>query len=226
MNSGGSARCCAQPGGTMNRLRHALGRDERGQILVIVAGGMIALLAIAALVLEGGTLMLNRRDAQNGADLASVAGTRGGCAEVRRHGHGPRAEQRLRRGQQIADRQRLCRRRRVHVDRGVRGWQPHEPRRRRTTPAPRSRPTRSRSTSWSTSRSARSSATRSGSTPGRCPPRRPRGSGARRGASPAASCCRSPSAAGPIRPATTARRRRRRRRPATSSTSRRGRSTT
>ena len=60
----------------MNRLRHALGRDERGQILVIVAGGMIALLAIAALALEGGTLLLNRRDAQNGADLASVAGAR------------------------------------------------------------------------------------------------------------------------------------------------------
>ena len=60
----------------MNRLRHALGSDERGQILVIVAGGMIALLAIAALALEGGTLVLNRRDAQNGADLASVAGTR------------------------------------------------------------------------------------------------------------------------------------------------------
>src|SRR4029453_13907810 len=65
-----------QPGGTMNRLRRALVRDERGQILVIVAGGMIALLAIAALALEGGTLVLNRRDAQNGADLASVAGTR------------------------------------------------------------------------------------------------------------------------------------------------------
>ena len=60
----------------MNRLRHGLGRDERGQILVIVAGGMIALLAIAALVLEGGMLVLNRRDAQNAADLASVAGGR------------------------------------------------------------------------------------------------------------------------------------------------------
>lgn len=59
----------------MTRLRQ-LGRDERGQILVIVAGGMIALLAIAALALEGGMLVLNRRDAQNGADLASVAGTR------------------------------------------------------------------------------------------------------------------------------------------------------
>ena len=59
----------------MRRLRHPLVRDERGQILVIVAGGMIALLAVAALVLEGGSLVLNRRDAQNAADLASVAGT-------------------------------------------------------------------------------------------------------------------------------------------------------
>jgi hypothetical protein len=44
--------------------------------LVIVAGGLVGILAIAALVLEGGTLFFNRRDAQNAADLASVAGTR------------------------------------------------------------------------------------------------------------------------------------------------------
>ena len=43
----------------MRRLRHPSVRDERGQILVIVAGGMIALLAVAALVLEGGSLVLN-----------------------------------------------------------------------------------------------------------------------------------------------------------------------
>ena len=51
----------------MNRLRQ-LGRDERGQILVIVAGGMIALLAIAALAIEGGMLMLNsaRRPERSG----------------------------------------------------------------------------------------------------------------------------------------------------------------
>jgi hypothetical protein len=48
---------------------------ERGQILVIVAGGIIGILAILALVLEGGTLVLNRRDGQNQADLASIAGT-------------------------------------------------------------------------------------------------------------------------------------------------------
>lgn len=48
---------------------------ERGQILVIVAGGIIGILAILALVLEGGTVVLNRRDGQNQADLASIAGT-------------------------------------------------------------------------------------------------------------------------------------------------------
>ena len=50
--------------------------DQRGQVLVIVAGGFIGLAAIAALVLEGGTVILNRRDAQNASDLAAVAGTR------------------------------------------------------------------------------------------------------------------------------------------------------
>ena len=55
--------------------RRPVGRSsERGQILVIAAGGMLGLLAIAALVLEGGTMLLNRRDGQNAADLSSVAG--------------------------------------------------------------------------------------------------------------------------------------------------------
>jgi Flp pilus assembly protein TadG len=49
-------------------------RSQRGQVLVIVAGGLIGLIAIAAFALEGGTVMLNRRDAQNSADLASMAG--------------------------------------------------------------------------------------------------------------------------------------------------------
>lgn len=56
--------------------RFSFSRDQRGQVLVIVAGGFIGLAAIAALVLEGGTIMLNRRDAQNASDLAAVAGTR------------------------------------------------------------------------------------------------------------------------------------------------------
>ena len=60
----------------MHRPRHAQRDAERGQILVIVAGGFIGLLAIAALVLEGGTIILNRRDGQNAADLAALAGAR------------------------------------------------------------------------------------------------------------------------------------------------------
>ena len=58
------------------RFRSSRARDQRGQVLVIVAGGFIGLAAIAALVLEGGTVMLNRRDAQNASDLAAIAGTR------------------------------------------------------------------------------------------------------------------------------------------------------
>ena len=49
---------------------------ERGQILVMVVGGFIGLLAIVALALEGGTMILTRRDGQNASDLAAIAGTR------------------------------------------------------------------------------------------------------------------------------------------------------
>jgi Flp pilus assembly protein TadG len=49
---------------------------ERGQILAIVAGGVTALLLLAGLVLDGGIAFFNRRDAQNIADVASLAGTR------------------------------------------------------------------------------------------------------------------------------------------------------
>ena len=59
----------------MDPQRRSHRRDERGQILVIVAGGLIGLLAIVAFVLEGGSMMLNRRDAQNAADVSSIAGT-------------------------------------------------------------------------------------------------------------------------------------------------------
>lgn len=59
------------------RRSHGRGRgSERGQILVIVAGGFIGLLTIVALALEGGTMILTRRDAQNAADLAALSGTR------------------------------------------------------------------------------------------------------------------------------------------------------
>ena len=50
--------------------------NERGQILVIVAGGVITLLLLAGLVLDGGIAFLNQRDGQNAADTASLAGAR------------------------------------------------------------------------------------------------------------------------------------------------------
>jgi hypothetical protein len=51
-------------------------RRGAGQILVIVAGGLIGLLAIGSIAVEGGSIALNQRDAQNAADLAAVAGAR------------------------------------------------------------------------------------------------------------------------------------------------------
>jgi hypothetical protein len=49
---------------------------ERGQILILFAGGLVALLLILGLVVDGGTAFVNRRDGQNSADLAALAGTK------------------------------------------------------------------------------------------------------------------------------------------------------
>lgn len=49
---------------------------ERGQILIIVAGGAIALILLMGLVLDGGVAVLNRRDGQNLSDNMSLAGTK------------------------------------------------------------------------------------------------------------------------------------------------------
>jgi hypothetical protein len=49
---------------------------QRGQVLVIVAGGAITLLLIMGLVLDGGVAVFNRRDAQNTADVMALAGTK------------------------------------------------------------------------------------------------------------------------------------------------------
>ena len=50
--------------------------DPRGQILVIVAGGLVILLLAVGLVIDTGLSFVMRRDAQNVADLASLAGTK------------------------------------------------------------------------------------------------------------------------------------------------------
>lgn len=48
---------------------------ERGQALPLFAGGLVAFLVAAGLVLDGGLAFVNRRDAQNAADLGALAGT-------------------------------------------------------------------------------------------------------------------------------------------------------
>jgi Flp pilus assembly protein TadG len=57
------------------RLRRGVNGTERGQALVIFAGGMIAFLLVLGLAIDGGNAFLQRRDSQNVSDLASMAGT-------------------------------------------------------------------------------------------------------------------------------------------------------
>ena len=49
---------------------------ERGQVLVLFAGGIVALLIIAALAFDVGMMLVERRDEQNAADAAALAGAR------------------------------------------------------------------------------------------------------------------------------------------------------
>jgi len=52
------------------------GRTERGQALVIMVFAILALLVVAGLAIDGGTVYLERRRMQNAADAAALAGTR------------------------------------------------------------------------------------------------------------------------------------------------------
>jgi putative Flp pilus-assembly TadE/G-like protein len=49
---------------------------ERGQVLVLFAGGLLALLVIAALAFDVGMMLVERRDEQDAADAAALAGAR------------------------------------------------------------------------------------------------------------------------------------------------------
>jgi hypothetical protein len=51
-------------------------RAERGQVLVLFAGGVTVLLILAALAFDAGLMLLERRDQQNAADAAALAGAR------------------------------------------------------------------------------------------------------------------------------------------------------
>src|SRR5512143_4113605 len=48
-------------------------RTERGQVLVIVVFGLVALIGAAGLAIDGGNAYSDRRHAQNAADTAALA---------------------------------------------------------------------------------------------------------------------------------------------------------
>ena len=56
-----------------------LRKFETAQILPIVAIGMVAIIGLAAILLDGGVLMANRRSAQAAADAGALAGARLSC---------------------------------------------------------------------------------------------------------------------------------------------------
>lgn len=58
----------------MNRTTHGTAREERGQILVIFALAITAIIAMVGLVLDGSGAFAQRRFEQNAADLAALAG--------------------------------------------------------------------------------------------------------------------------------------------------------
>jgi uncharacterized membrane protein len=52
----------------------SLQRDERGQVMIMVAIFMAGLVAVVGLVTDGGLMFAQRRDLQNAADAAALAG--------------------------------------------------------------------------------------------------------------------------------------------------------
>jgi Flp pilus assembly protein TadG len=56
------------------RISSAARTQERGQILVIFVLGLVAMVAMVGLVIDGGSAFAQRRDQQNVADLAAMAG--------------------------------------------------------------------------------------------------------------------------------------------------------
>ena len=55
---------------------------NRGQILVIFAGGLVLLMAISALVIDLGFVFMLRRHEQNAADPGAIAAAQIGRAHV------------------------------------------------------------------------------------------------------------------------------------------------
>jgi Tfp pilus assembly protein PilX len=63
-------------GGAYSEHTMRLRRDERGVTLIFLSLVLVGLLAIAGIVVDGGLAMADRRQAQNAADAAALAGTR------------------------------------------------------------------------------------------------------------------------------------------------------
>jgi len=57
--------------------------EEKGQIIVILALGMVAILAITALAVDGSLLYNQRRQDQNTADSAALAGAGAAAQKLR-----------------------------------------------------------------------------------------------------------------------------------------------
>lgn len=64
-------------------------RNEKGQAIVILAIALVALLAFVALAIDGGNLYSARREAQNAADAAAMAGARQVALECGKLGQTP-----------------------------------------------------------------------------------------------------------------------------------------
>lgn len=62
-----------QPG-EIHMRQHGRDRREAGQVLVLFALGLVAMIAMVGLVLDGGSTFAQRRGQQNAADLAALAG--------------------------------------------------------------------------------------------------------------------------------------------------------
>src|SRR5207237_8029974 len=61
-------------GGTSTAMTPNHPKDERGQVLVIVAGALLVIVALVGLVIDGGFAWGQQRHTQNAADAASEAG--------------------------------------------------------------------------------------------------------------------------------------------------------
>jgi len=63
----------------MMKIANRFSKFEKAQVLPIVVVALIAMIAFAALIIDGGSIMLNRRTAQAAADAGAMAGARELC---------------------------------------------------------------------------------------------------------------------------------------------------